>query len=205
MGARIPPGQPVPWFRCDAGAVLYRLGGLSAQEGLTYVTLLMLVHEAAGPVAETAQTLGGRLGLRPGAITNALAVLKRAEWVVQTNDGRLDMPETHAEITWRHSVGARRLNGPSDERRRIPPNWAAIRAEIFARDGFVCAYCETAEGPFEIDHVEAYVRGGSHAPSNLCVACVPCNRGKNDRSAAEWRAILAARALPLSSPSPGGP
>lgn len=64
---------------------------------------------------------------------------------------------------------------------------AAIRALIFARDGYVCRYCATEEGPFDVDHVHPVSRGGSDDPENLCVACAPCNRSKGARTVAEWR------------------
>lgn len=51
----------------------------------------------------------------------------------------------------------------------------AARAAIFARDGHVCSYCGTEDGPFHIDHIVPVARGGGNRPENLCVACAPCN------------------------------
>jgi hypothetical protein len=64
---------------------------------------------------------------------------------------------------------------------------AAQRAEIYARDGEVCAYCASTEGPFHIDHVEPVARGGTNDPANLCVACKDCNLSKGAKSVDEWR------------------
>lgn len=72
-------------------------------------------------------------------------------------------------------------------KRAIGSNWAECRQAVFDRDGFVCAYCKTAEGPFEIDHIFPVVRGGESNLDNLCVACGPCNRSKGGRSPQEWR------------------
>lgn len=70
-----------------------------------------------------------------------------------------------------------------------PPNRTAIPVEVRAvvreRDGAACQYCGCTSGPFEIDHVFPYSRGGTHDPENLVVACRSCNRTKRDRTPAE--------------------
>lgn len=71
---------------------------------------------------------------------------------------------------------------------RLPEkDWLPLTGQIYRRDGYVCAYCEAVEGPFEIDHIVPVTRGGSNDPSNLCVACKPCNSSKGDRLLSEWR------------------
>ena len=63
-----------------------------------------------------------------------------------------------------------------------------------------CFYCSTEISHYskratscDIDHRVPKSRGGSDDESNLVAACRACNRGKCDRSEAEWRAILAGR------------
>jgi 5-methylcytosine-specific restriction endonuclease McrA len=80
---------------------------------------------------------------------------------------------------WRFKVLKTRLLRPSLN--------AAIRALIFERDGYVCSYCGTEDGPFDVDHIHPVARGGSDDPENLCVACAPCNRSKGARTLSEWR------------------
>ncbi len=55
-----------------------------------------------------------------------------------------------------------------------------LRIEIFERDGPLCTYCDAAltVHTFTIDHKRAAANGGSDDPSNLTVACRPCNSGK---------------------------
>lgn len=65
--------------------------------------------------------------------------------------------------------------------------WYALRAIVFERDGYVCAYCGDEEGPHEIDHILSLARGGTSHLSNLCVACRPCNASKGGRTVEEWR------------------
>lgn len=44
--------------------------------------------------------------------------------------------------------------------------------------GRKCAYCDAENVPFQKEHIVAQARGGSDRPSNLTVACGPCNQRK---------------------------
>lgn len=68
------------------------------------------------------------------------------------------------------------------KRRPIPKLVAEV---VRKRDGDVCRYCKTTEGPFEFDHIYPRGRGGADTIDNLCVSCVPCNRAKADRTPEE--------------------
>ena len=52
------------------------------------------------------------------------------------------------------------------------------RREIYDRDGGVCRYCgkKVDFGAFHIAHLVALTLGGADAPSNVAVACAPCNQ-----------------------------
>ena len=65
--------------------------------------------------------------------------------------------------------------------RQIP--WLALRTMAFERDGFVCGYCGTEDGPMEIDHIIPQIKGGENTLENVRVACRRCNRSKRDREA----------------------
>lgn len=78
---------------------------------------------------------------------------------------------------------------PAPYRREMPADWLAIRERIFARDGEVCRYCATTDGPFHIDHIAPLRHGGSHDDDNLCVACATCNVSKKDRTPEQWRPV----------------
>jgi len=62
-----------------------------------------------------------------------------------------------------------------------------LRAAVFARDGYRCAYCgvETAEP--HCDHVLPLSRGGSNSADNLATACGACNTSKGAKTLEEWR------------------
>jgi hypothetical protein len=66
------------------------------------------------------------------------------------------------------------------------PSW--LKDVIYSRDGGVCSYCGSSDGPFEIDHILPWARGGNHSPDNLTIACRPCNRSKGSKTVAEWKA-----------------
>lgn len=61
-----------------------------------------------------------------------------------------------------------------------------VRASVLNRDGGKCVYCGTEDGPFHYDHLWPVSRGGRNDPSNLVLACAPCNLSKADRSLLEW-------------------
>jgi CRISPR/Cas system Type II protein with McrA/HNH and RuvC-like nuclease domain len=71
---------------------------------------------------------------------------------------------------------------------------------IRVRQRDACYYCNSIlRGCGEVDHRLPLSRGGSNWPINLVLACVPCNRDKNnktDEEFFEWRVRLG---LPCSS------
>ena len=68
-------------------------------------------------------------------------------------------------------------------RPHIPIN---IQAAVKSRDGECCVYCGDTEGPFHLDHIYPWSKGGEHSVDNLCVACAPCNCSKGDKTLQEW-------------------
>ena len=54
-----------------------------------------------------------------------------------------------------------------------------------------CWYCQCdiSDG-YEIDHRIPLSRGGTNAPSNLVLACAPCNHSKYDKTPDEWNGRL---------------
>jgi 5-methylcytosine-specific restriction endonuclease McrA len=41
-----------------------------------------------------------------------------------------------------------------------------------------------------MDHVIAEISGGETSSSNIVLACVPCNRGKGQKSISEFRRVM---------------
>jgi 5-methylcytosine-specific restriction endonuclease McrA len=56
-----------------------------------------------------------------------------------------------------------------------------LREFVLERDGRKCQYCGKDDAPLNLDHVEPKSKGGSDRPSNLVLACIPCNQNKGSR------------------------
>lgn len=91
-------------------------------------------------------------------------------------------------ITENGALYSKALRAEADKKsaaqeRAIPTGLAQYVRE---RDGGVCAYCSTTLGPFHLDHIIPWSRGGVHSPANLTVACASCNTSKGNRLLEEW-------------------
>jgi 5-methylcytosine-specific restriction endonuclease McrA len=64
------------------------------------------------------------------------------------------------------------------------------RRALFARDGWRCAYCGSANGRLTLDHVVPRSRGGESIWENVVTACAPCNHKKGNRTLEEARMEL---------------
>lgn len=67
--------------------------------------------------------------------------------------------------------------GSTERRRGIDPG---LRAQVYKRDHYRCVYCGTEIGPFELDHLRPYSKGGKNTASNLVTACRSCNASKGN-------------------------
>ncbi len=77
--------------------------------------------------------------------------------------------------------------------RRPRPRVRLSRREVFARDGWACAYCGQGANELTLDHVVPRHRGGRHSWENLVSACKPCNHRKAGRTPKEARMRLRTR------------
>jgi 5-methylcytosine-specific restriction endonuclease McrA len=55
------------------------------------------------------------------------------------------------------------------------------KQKVRKRD-LICQNCGTDKGPFHVDHIRPYSKGGWNNISNLQLLCAPCNRSKG----AKW-------------------
>jgi 5-methylcytosine-specific restriction endonuclease McrA len=82
--------------------------------------------------------------------------------------------------------------------KKIPVRISILtRANIYARDRYLCQYCGAKEGSTKmvngkpvrvvltLDHILPESRGGMWVWDNLCAACRDCNRIKGDRTPGE--------------------
>lgn len=56
-----------------------------------------------------------------------------------------------------------------------------VREYVLEKWGRKCAYCGVENVPLEVEHIQPRSRGGSNRPSNLTLACVPCNQAKGNQ------------------------
>jgi len=83
--------------------------------------------------------------------------------------------------------------------KKIPVRISILtRANIYARDHYLCQYCGAKEGSTKVvngkptkvvltlDHILPESRGGPWTWDNLCAACKNCNVDKGDRTPEEW-------------------
>lgn len=56
-----------------------------------------------------------------------------------------------------------------------------VREFLLSKWNRTCAYCGAKDIPLEIEHIQPRSKGGSNRVSNLCLACVPCNREKGNQ------------------------
>lgn len=61
-----------------------------------------------------------------------------------------------------------------------------IREYLLRKWQHQCAYCGARRVPLQIEHIIPKARGGTDRPSNLTIACAPCNQRKGKLTAAEF-------------------
>jgi uncharacterized protein YdaU (DUF1376 family) len=73
-------------------------------------------------------------------------------------------------------------------RKGTPRKWISLEIQnaVKQRDGTKCRYCGCDQGPFHLDHVQPYSRGGKDTLNNLVVACARCNWDKGAKTLNEW-------------------
>ncbi len=67
-----------------------------------------------------------------------------------------------------------------------------VKEYLLEKFGHECAYCGGMSGDpvLEVEHMVPKSRGGTNRVSNLVIACHGCNDDKDDRTPAEWAAVL---------------
>ncbi|MGW2426754.1 HNH endonuclease [Streptomyces sp. NPDC001709] len=70
--------------------------------------------------------------------------------------------------------------------------YAAIRAEG------ECVYCGRQATDGDVDHIRPLTLGGRHEAANLVLACIHCNRSKNNSLLIRWRPDRVERACQVS-------
>lgn len=113
---------------------------------------------------------------------------KRDQILSQNAKWRVENPDRmhEARLRWKSENPDRVLLHRNNRRARGASNahHPYSRAEIFARWGGNCCYCDNTAT--DLDHVKPIARGGADAEPNLVPACTPCNSSKGAKSLADW-------------------
>ena len=91
---------------------------------------------------------------------------------------RLERPLASAAATypWPHVIRlVHYVRVPRAVQRKIS------RRALFARDGWRCVYCGSANGRLTLDHVIPRSKGGDSTWENVVTSCAPCNLRKGNR------------------------
>lgn len=161
-----------PFFQFYPSDWLAGTRGLTAAETGVYITLIAMMYEAEGPVSDDSKRLARLCGSTPAAFKKAI------DGLVST--GKLTRDERgffNADLRRKWAALDRKWHS----RPSIP---SAVQKDVFSEG--CCTYCGEKSGPFEIDHIVPWSRGGSHSRENLALSCVPCNRSKGARTPEEW-------------------
>lgn len=159
------------WFPFYVGEYLADTAHLTIEQSGAYLHLLMS-HWRVGCVPDDDAKLAAICRVTKTRWLRDIGPAVRPFFV--TGDGKL---QSRVIGKWEHATFG-----------RLPwAEWQALRVEVFQRDGRICAYCDTVDGPWDIDHILPLARGGTNQLHNLTVACSSCNRSKRDLTLAEWR------------------
>ncbi|EGZ6858246.1 HNH endonuclease [Cronobacter dublinensis] len=93
-----------------------------------------------------------------------------------TTKNRSGYCDSHRNESWRQHQ-----NGKNRHQRGYGSKWDALRANVLARDKYLCQNCLRNKRPEvarTVDHIVAKAHGGTDDPSNLESLCWPCHRGK---------------------------
>jgi hypothetical protein len=160
-----------PWMKFYYVDFLARTAMISSEEVGALVDLMAWCHATERPFKPQLKGVSRLLGCPPAKAQNLLGSLV-ARGLIQWDGDELWVPMLDE---WRIR----------DSRERVIPR--EISDAVKRRDGSKCAYCGDTEGPFDLDHILPWSRGGQHSAENLTVACATCNRSKGAKTPEEWR------------------
>jgi 5-methylcytosine-specific restriction endonuclease McrA len=166
----------LPYYKAYPRDFMEGTLGMPFEMKAAYRLLLDLIYIHGGTLRDDPRYISGMLGCTIIKWKSLRGFL--------VSDGKLEVNTCHlsAPLAARWMEQSRR----DDTRPAIP---LAVRSEVIERDGMCCQYCGDTEGPFHLDHVFPWSRGGTHTADNLTVSCAPCNWSKGSKTVEEWRPI----------------
>lgn len=164
----------LPYYRRYPRDFIEGTVGMPFELKAIYSMTLDLIATQDGKLIDNPRYIAGMLGVSVRRWKSARDRLVESKWL-SIEDGVISNEfRGQDERSW--AIRKRRRNIPSN-----------LRKMVWKRDGKVCQYCKTTDGPFHLDHVYPWSRGGRHTLRNLVVACAKCNASKADMTVDEWR------------------
>lgn len=161
----------LPYYKAYPRDFIEGTIGMSFELKGAYRLILDLIYMQGGRLPDDAKYVSGVLGCSArkwNALRNELIALGK----IVVSAGHINSETVTAWI-----VQARK----DDARPSIP---ASVRSAVLSEGA--CAYCGSDAGPFEIDHIYPWSRGGTNDRENLILSCRPCNRSKGAKLPEEW-------------------
>lgn len=166
----------LPYYKAYPRDFLEGTIGMSFEVKGAYRLILDLIYMQGGKLPDDARYISGNLGC---SVRKWNAI--RAELIER---GKL---HEFGEFLTAPILNVWRKEAAKSETRPAIPTH--VQSAVRERDGEVCSYCGTTDGPFHLDHIMPWSRGGEHTVENLTVACASCNRAKGDKTPQEWGII----------------
>lgn len=114
--------------------------------------------------------------------------LVRQKMNEHSRNARLRNPERRRAISKNNKIKRRQSAGTC-----TPAQWLA-KCGFWGWRCYLCGQSITST-TLHMEHRTPLSRGGSHWPANLAPACEKCNLSKNNKTEAEYRAIMKSRPL----------
>jgi len=160
----------LPWHKHYHADALNGMAALPVDLRGVYYTILDLIYDRRGPLAESDSMMAARMCCSKAKWRKYRSALVASGKIEITEDG------IYAPVMVKWKILSGRTSLP-----------ASVRLAIFERDEWTCVYCGTDEAPFHVDHVFPVSQGGTDDLENLVCACAPCNLGKGALTLEEWR------------------
>ena len=163
----------LPYYKAYPRDFIEGTIGMPFEIKCAYRVVLDLVYMQGGSLPDDARYISGLLGC---SIRKWKSI---RDWLVENGTLKINGAHLDAPLATKWREKSRR----EEARPAIP---LSIRSEVIERDGMSCQYCTDTEGPFHLDHVVPWSRGGEHTADNLIVSCAQCNWSKGSKTVEEW-------------------
>jgi len=158
----------LPWFKCNPSKLLGAMAGLTADENLAYLTILLRIYDTGGPIPDDAKRLARRCGMTEKRVQAALESLCDAG-KISVENGLIDSDTTHDTLEEMISLKKSAQLGGFAKAAKSKQKIEQIQGE-FSADASTPQCGGNADGlPSKIESKDR----DSHSSNEECVARAP--------------------------------